>query len=483
MLAGSRAYSALGVTAALLCARRHVADGGRSASSRLRMRHSLPRRTAASVGSWSAGRAAAPSTTPSASPPTRHEPPTYLYRPFMGHSTRFAAMTPPLTRDDITQLEREPLSHSTPGRVNDHICIAMVKTLRWLADRAFRERYIHRATMLVTVAAAAPAAASVAAYLRMFFKRRSNSGTRHGEAKTSAVAEASSPFLSFDSGASPPAPASGHSSHRSCSTNAAVSGAALEHCYVDELRGLFAQSESHAVHYQVLGSMAEITPVERGLVLLLQGLHFAICLTLFLFYPRMGFRLMAYTAEESSVVWTQMVNDIDLGKIAVLRVPQLALHYWGVKGLFTAQAPPPPAVVASPPDQGLVLYSAIDADAAAVRPADAAVDARSADTTTPTTTATPDPAPLAGEAEAAAVREAQQHDGAAGDELGGEESGVPPADSAADPAASVLTLRDVVLLIRSDEMVFRDLNHEMANELDTQRSWLQRLVDTSGRRG
>ncbi|KAG5465759.1 hypothetical protein CUR178_00472 [Leishmania enriettii] len=417
----------------------------------------------------------------------RIKPPSYLYRSFMGHSTRFAAMEPPLTRAGITQLEREPLTHSTPGRINDHICIFMVKTLRWLADRAFRERYIHRATMLVTVAAAAPAAGSVAGYLRMFLKRRSSGITCTGGAKTPITTEASSPSLALGEpkGAdiAPSAPgacgsfATARLWLRKSAGSAAVEGtrAALEHSYVDELRGLLAQCECHAIHCQVLSSMADITPAERVLVLLLQALHFTVYLVLFLFYPRMGFRLMAYTAEESSVVWTQMVNDYDLGKIVERPAPPLALYYWGLDGVFTAQAPLVPMAAASQ-KQERVLYKSCERRVAERIPVENALrssaslysaDAGRQDATSPLSAidCASDPPTASDPLDGRAV-EATENDGRA----------IPSSELEAGPSTYVLTLRDVALLIRSDEMVFRDLSHEWADELDTQPSWLRRLV-------
>ncbi|KAG5490594.1 hypothetical protein JKF63_00715 [Porcisia hertigi] len=422
-------------------------------------------------------------------PSARVKPPSYLYRSFMGHSTRFASMAPPLTGAGITELEREPLTHSTPGRVNDHVCIGMVKALRWLADRLFRERHIHRATMLVTIAAAAPAAGSVAAYLRMFFKRRNSSSTSTGGAKTSIAAEASSPFLASvhspsDGGAPfirgtcrsfvtarPSLPMSPPSAAKE------RAGATLAHSYVDELRGLLTQCESHAVHYHVLSCMAEITHVERGFVFLLQALHFTIYLALFLFYPRMGFRLMAYTAEESSVVWTQMVNDIDLGKIGDVRVPQLALHYWGLDGAATApEAPVPTAVVPNEQkvdlckkSEGRFTEEVLVTDAEKLRTSRPGVDSADQSATFSTTSFD--------HATASSTASGIRDDSAVG-RRGIEEHVIPTANVDTVPAAAILTLRDVALLIRSDEMVFRDLNHEFTDELDRQPSWLQRLVDS-----
>lgn len=441
--------------------------------------------------------------------------PSYLYRSFMGSSSRFTGMNPPLTRDDITKLEREPLTHVTPGRVNDHVCIGMVKTLRWIADRAFRERFIHRATMLVTVAAAAPAAGSVAAYLRMFFKRRPTSTEPRSSVsrRTTVAAEVASPFLAADAHAQTLVSSTipfgqvtggGRLHHdRYSAPNSAVAGASLQHSYVDELRGLLSQSECHAVHYQILSSMAEITAVERALVLLLQAFHFAIYLLLFLFYPRMGFRLLAYTAEESSVVWTQMVNDLDLGKIAELRVPKLALHYWGLEGVFTAQGALVPMVV-SPNARDVTLFKKEEgnegtkptssASAAAANTSVGKGEGAMAERMTgskPGAVATAAVTPQASvtfqsdPARADATSKSSQSpvtastgaDGTDGREkMDAEEEALLRSSTATDPSEAVFTLRDVVLLIRSDEMLYRDLNHEMASELDTQPGLLRRLV-------
>ncbi|KAG5464289.1 hypothetical protein LSCM1_00470 [Leishmania martiniquensis] len=471
------------VTAAGACTKRHASNG----NSHLGAHHGASPTT--SSARFSANRAAI--SLNACASTARVKPPSYLYRSFMGHSTRFAAVQPPLTRAGITLLERESLTHSTPSRINDHICIAMVKTLRWLADRAFRERYIHRATMLVTVAAAAPAAGSVAAYLRMLFKRRCSGSTSSGVSTTLTTAEASSPFLALGSYPNASPALSAPSACRSFATArlslhmpalsvAEGAGATLVHSYADELRGMLTQCESHAVHYQVLSNMADITPAERGLVLLLQAVHFTIYLILFLCYPRMGFRLMAYTAEESSVVWTQMVNDYDLGKIVERRVPQLALHYWGLDGAFTAQEPSVPMPVTpqkqemavSEPREGRVAEQIPVADAPRSSASPHGAGAVRG-------TATPSSSGIDGHACGPSVAPDPRDDRAVDGEVN-EGCNLTTCEVGTGLAMHTLTLREVVLLIRSDEMVFRDLNHELANELDRQPSWLRRLLRSRG---
>ncbi|CAD2212998.1 alternative oxidase [Angomonas deanei] len=325
-----------------------------------------------------------------------------LYASFMGSSTRFnpaSQKSSPLSRATIQELEREPLSHSPPSYLNDHVCILMVKALRWLSDRCFRERFLHRATMLLTVASAAPAAGAVAAYLRMSCASNQR----------------------LDSAPYVPQP-------QSLPGDRVVGERNNDwfNNYADELRGLLSQSECHAVHYQVMVSMANIMPVERGLVLLLQTFHFLFFFALFLVYPRMGFRLMGYLGEESSVVWTQMVNDIDLGKIAECKVPQLAVTYWGLHDGFRAQEAPLPAVV----------------------------EKKEKKTPKETEKETPKEEEEKSSAEVLPKTEATE------EKLSG------PSPPKKVNKLDTLTLRDIVLLIRSDEMVYRDLNHRLADQLD-----------------
>lgn len=310
--------------------------------------------------------------------------------------------------------------------------------------------------MLVTVAAAAPAAGAVAAYLRMFSKKKS---TRVGDN----AADMGSPYIA----AIPPSPTTRHGTSSTISTGHGsphrpsvsdrpsvathdTAAAACRHFYVDELRGLMAQAESHAVHYQILWNMAEVSPLERGAVLVMQALHFSIYFLLFLLYPRMGFRLLAYTAEESAVVWTQMVNDIDLGKIAAYHVPQLALEYWGLHR-YVAQGAPVPMVVA-PVARGAALATT---EHSAAIPQSAGAAMESPERATPARTS----------------GSSLSHDARGRGTL--PSSATPSAARSRDsPEDYTISLRDVVLLIRSDEMVFRELNHQFADELDRQPGWM-----------
>ncbi|ORC90372.1 GTPase activating protein of Rab-like GTPase [Trypanosoma theileri] len=285
-----------------------------------------------------------------------------LYINFMGSSSRFTFASPISTLADINALEREQLTHFPPERLNDYCCIYLVKLLRWCSDKLFRERYLHRATMLKTIAPVAPFSGALVMYLRMMFKKKS------------------------------PVSITGKGG------------------YADEVRGLLAQAESHASHSHFLMCVSEITYIERVAVLFLQSIHFTIFMILFLLYPRMAFRLLGYLGEESVVIWTHMINDIDLGKVSERMVPKEAIDYWGLHGFK-------PAVAGEMKDSS-------------------STEDEGKENKT--------------ETQQSLEKEEQQKE--------------------EDVSSELITLRDVILLLRSDEMVWRDVCHRAASDVDQTQS-------------
>lgn len=247
-----------------------------------------------------------------------------------------------LSRQQLDDLATHPLTHAVPARVNDHLCIRLVKALRWIADRLFRDRFLHRAVMLKSISGAPPAAAAVVEHMRCILKKNRD------------------PRVS---------------------------------------RTVMNEAECHQMHLKIILELTNLTLVERWLVLVAQALHFVVCFVIFVLSPRMGFRLMGYALEESSVILTHMVNDIDMDKIVVAHPPPVAaLEFWGLQSHFRLPE-------------------------------------------------------------------------AAAEESGSSDGAQPPIDSKATIApCELLSLRDVILLMRSDEMYYRDVNHAIANRIDAERT-------------
>jgi hypothetical protein len=139
--------------------------------------------------------------------------------------------------------------------------------------------------------------------------------------------------------------------------------------------------------------MAHLSLVERWAVLIAQTVHYIVCILIFAVYPRMGFRLMGYLLEESSVIMTHMINDLDMEKVASVPPTYFCIEFWGLAsgGLVTSDRNRPQE-----------------------------------------------------ERQSAATIEGVHND-------------------------DLLTLRDVVLLMRGDEMHYRDMDHGIANRIDAER--------------
>jgi ubiquinol oxidase len=190
---------------------------------------------------------------------------------YLGSSTRFTNTTPEV----LESLEQGQLTHVLPARVGDHAAIVLVRLQRWVADRFARERYLHRATVLKVVAPCPAFAAAVVKHFSCLVRGRENTTART----------------------------------------------------------LLSEAENHQQHLHILMQLAKPNPAEIVAIYVCQVVQFFIYLTLFTVAPRFAHRLVGYTLEESAVMYTHMINDIDAGKVGELpggRLPDSAFKYWGM---------------------------------------------------------------------------------------------------------------------------------------------------------
>lgn len=189
---------------------------------------------------------------------------------YLGSSTRFIHTDTTV----LNSLEQSQLTHVLPARVGDHIAIALVRLQRWLGDRFARERYMHRATVLKVVAPSPAYAAAVVSHFSCLVHKKEN-------------------------------------------TN---------------IRRLLSEAENHQHHLCFLMELAKPNPAEICAIYTAQVLQFFVYLVLFTVAPRFAYRLLGYTYEESTVMYTHMINDIDAGKVAELsgHLPDSACRYWGI---------------------------------------------------------------------------------------------------------------------------------------------------------
>lgn len=170
-------------------------------------------------------------------------------------------------------------------------------------------------------------------------------------------------------------------------------------------RALWSVVENHCMHCDVLAAVSPPSWLNRSLILFFFVVEYLSFVVITLFSPRFSHRFAGYLSEEASVAFTHMINDIDVGKVSDIPAPHIAVRYWGIEG-------------------------------------------SSAVLSTPTS-------------------ETNNERGREGEEKKADVDGVPTA--AGGGGGAVATLRDVVLLIRADEMDHRDFHHRVAEELECQK--------------
>jgi hypothetical protein len=193
-------------------------------------------------------------------------------------------------REWIAHLEQLPLAHTNPRGWQDRTAIKMVKCARWCSDRCVRDHHLHRALMPSMLTGDATGAASSALTTVQLLQRPS---ARRGS-------------LSWR----------------------------------QQL------SEESLVRCNQLAVVTEVTNsgvVEGVLVLAWRRLMRCVWYFTFACCPRFGHRFIAYAAEENAVVFTHMINDINLGKVVNRAVPPVAREFCAQTHILSA-APAPNAL-------------------------------------------------------------------------------------------------------------------------------------------
>lgn len=249
-------------------------------------------------------------------------------------------------------LETLPLTHVPPAGYVEQSLIWWIHVHRWLWDRCFRPRFLHRALFLTALNPVPSHVASSVSGWRAVLGCRFSSPSDH--------------------------------------------------------RRLSSEFENRAMHSVIVsqlttrGNPNEWRRLERLAFGVVYACQFILLLPLQAFCPALAFRLAAYCCEERTVLLTHCINDVDAGKVPNPEAPSSAVEYWGWNRVAGVSASPPPW-----------------------------------DTRPPSSVA----------------------DGIVSSEL---RPSVARADDT-DDVARGMTLRDVLVLLRADEMVHRDVNHQLAD--------------------
>jgi hypothetical protein len=363
--------------------------------------------------------------------------------PHLGRASAHSIVTAAV----VEQLEQQQLTHSVPSRVSDHVCIRLVRLQRWLADKLLRERCIHRATMLHGVYASG--AAAMGTYVRhsaMWARHRGGSaGGRHQPPPppeaVGGTTDAGRPAAGSDGSPADVDPPQQHQQPQLSASSTLLAGAAAMDSReapssprsssgggswgfgprMDALRACHGEQELHLRHFLCMKQLVRCSHAELAVHAFVMAAHYLVVLLLCAVSPRTAHRLMGYALEESAVVLTHMVNDIDTLKVedAAALPPEVLAYY-----TFVETAAPAIAGSAKTPPGTVPSARAYVAVSASVAPSALVSEGRSPDAV---------------------------------------------AAGAAAAAPRVACLRTLALLMRSEHISLSERHHVRADELDEKR--------------
>ena len=168
-------------------------------------------------------------------------------------------------------LPSTPLLHRPARDWSDRIALGATRALRWCADRVFDDRYAHRAVVLETVAAVPGMVGATLQHLSALRRLRDDDG---------------------------------------------------------RMRVLLEEAANERMHLMTFLAVARPSWIERGMILLVQGVFFNAYFLLYLLSPRTAHRLVGYFEEEAVVSYTRFLAAIDEGRIANVPASEAARAYW-----------------------------------------------------------------------------------------------------------------------------------------------------------
>jgi len=163
--------------------------------------------------------------------------------------------------------------HHAPRGASDRIALGFTKTLRWVADTFFAERYGHRAVVLETVAAVPGMVGATINHLRCLRRMCDDRGW---------------------------------------------------------IKTLMDEAENERMHLMTFVEICQPTWYERAVIIGVQWLFYLAFFALYLVSSRTAHRVVGYFEEEAVISYTHYLAEIDEGRSENGPAPQIAKRYWGL---------------------------------------------------------------------------------------------------------------------------------------------------------
>jgi len=104
--------------------------------------------------------------------------------------------------------------------------------------------------------------------------------------------------------------------------------------YIQEDNGwiktLLDEAENERMHLMTFIQIAQPTLFERIVVMITQMVFYNFYFFLYLFSPKTAHRVVGYFEEEAVLSYTLYLEELDVGRIANVPAPQLAIDYWNL---------------------------------------------------------------------------------------------------------------------------------------------------------
>jgi len=159
-----------------------------------------------------------------------------------------------------------------PITVSDKLACYSVKFLRKFSNLFFREKYIHYALLLETIAAIPGLVAGALIHLKVLRTMENNNW----------------------------------------------------------IKILLDESENERMHLLSFIQLTKPSLWERGLVAVVQGIYWNLFLACYLISPKTCHRATGYLEAEAVISYTNFLRDIDAGLVKNIKAPPIAIEYWGL---------------------------------------------------------------------------------------------------------------------------------------------------------
>ena len=163
--------------------------------------------------------------------------------------------------------------HHAPKGASDRIALGFTKTLRWVADTFFAERYGHRAVVLETVAAVPGMVGATINHLKCLRRMCDDRGW---------------------------------------------------------IKTLMDEAENERMHLMTFIEVCKPTLFERFVVVAAQWVFYLFFFGLYLVSSKTAHRVVGYFEEEAVISYTHYLAEIDEGRSENVPAPALALRYWNL---------------------------------------------------------------------------------------------------------------------------------------------------------